>query len=45
MSFFTNLKRENTAVCNKFCTLFMIKQEDFLNILKEYKPDYVNIVS
>ena len=41
-SFFTRLKRENSAISSKFTTLYMIKLEDFLKIIKE-NNDYVKI--
>lgn len=42
-SFFTNLKRENTTISDKFSSLFMITQEDFIATIKDNKYDYVKI--
>lgn len=41
-SFFTCLKRENSAISSKFTTLYMIKLDDFFKIIKE-NNDYVRI--
>ena len=40
-SFFTFLPREYTAISDKFTTLFVIKRNDFINIIQKSKEDFV----
>jgi CRP-like cAMP-binding protein len=45
LSFFTNCKREYTVISDKFSSLFVIKQSDFIKIITSNlnRQDFVNL--